>query len=652
LINNLTGTPAVFSQTFLGNINQDVFLPFKTGDKVTLFAEQHKLNQYNFYFQDEWKVRPNLTLNYGARWEINAAPSTAGGNVFVPSTPIAGTPLPGTPTVNTPGAVAFVKADHWYKSNNLGAIGPRLGLAYSPDWKSGIMHTIFGNNGKSVIRLGYGIAFDTVSSFQVTAVAGRVPGLVVTCAVTVGGTPSPGCANVPNVKLGSGFPTELAPPTVKPSSFLTPPQLLKNVSPPITVFDPDLKLPTVHEWSLSFQRELPMGFVAQAAYIGRRGLRLFRAYNINQIDAAPIVPSFIAMKQNRTNGCTAAGTGCPAGVTPVPVPLLALGIPVINAAFLNSSTVAGQLDTNAAGAFAERIENTTLALKLRPNQQFDTITYIDSGGDSYYHAAQFTLRKRFGSGLGMNLAYTFGKSIDDQSVDPVGAASGGGLSTTNSRTPTDIRNWRDERARSDFDRRHVFTVASVWELPVGKGKRFLNSSNSFVNQILGGWSMNGIYTRMSGEPFSIRSGSRTANSAHESRAVVIAPVRAQLQEIPSVVGPVLFKDASAFAIPAPGQNGSGRNIFVAPGYWNLDLGFIKMFQVTERVKIQFRTEMFNALNHPNFDNPRDASVGSPSIQSSVFGRTCCAAVAPPSSQTIVQTGESARVIQFALKAIF
>jgi hypothetical protein len=106
----------------------------------------------------------------------------------------------------------------------------------------------------------------------------------------------------------------------------------------------------------------------------------------------------------------------------------------------------------------------------------------------------------------------------------------------------------------------------------------------------------------------------------------------------------------AFCLPAPGQNGASRNIFVAPHYWNLDLGFIKMFQFTERFKLQFRMEMFNALNHPNFDNPRDVS--SPSITSSNFAKTCCATVAPPSTQTVVQTGESARVIQFALKLQF
>jgi hypothetical protein len=68
--------------------------------------------------------------------------------------------------------------------------------------------------------------------------------------------------------------------------------------------------------------------------------------------------------------------------------------------------------------------------------------------------------------------------------------------------------------------------------------------------------------------------------------------------------------------------------------------------------LQFRTEMFNAFNHPNFDNPRDASVGSPSFRSTLFGQTCCATVAPPSTQTVIQTGEAARVIQLALKLSF
>jgi len=674
LINNQFGLPARIQQVFISNLFQNVFLPFKTGDAITLYAEKHNLDQYNFYFQDEWKVRPNLTLNYGARWEINPPANTSPeSSTYVATTAIAGTPLPASPVVNQPGAVTFAPAKHWYEGSFNGAIGPRLGLAYSPDFKSGFMHRLFGGNSKSVIRAGYGIAFDTISSFQVTAAAGRIPGLVQSCVSTFPFTTiTAGCVNSPDVNktVAGGFPTLLPAPSVKPSTLLTPPQQLRTNSPPITVFAPKMQLPTVHQWNLSLQRELPGGFVMQAAYIGRRGSHLFMAYDINQVNSDSIVPSFLIMQQNRAKGCTPSGTGCPAGVTGITPPIVTqLTAPggltaAQTTTFLNSTTTTGELDINSAGAFARRIEDTTLVMKLRPNQQFGAITYLDNSGDSNYHAAQFTLRRRFSDGLGLGMAYTFGKSIDNQSVDPVGAASGGGLSTTNSRTPTDIRNFREERARSDFDRTQVFQASSVWELPVGKGRRFLGSAPGIVNQIFGGWTVNSIFAFQTGEPFAVRSGSFTANGNHESRAGVQAPVKAQLQFLPgqTFAGPVLFKPVNAltcgvdltqaFCLPAPGQNGAGRNIFVASSYWNLDLGFIKTFRISERFKLQFRTEMFNALNHANFDNPRDASVGSPSIRSSVFAQVCCATVAPPSTQTIVQTGESARVIQFALKLQF
>jgi hypothetical protein len=125
-----------------------------------------------------------------------------------------------------------------------------------------------------------------------------------------------------------------------------------------------------------------------------------------------------------------------------------------------------------------------------------------------------------------------------------------------------------------------------------------------------------------------------------------------MQEAAGVAGPVLFKDATAFRIPDPGDTGMPRNVFEAPGYWNLDSAVNKKFPVTERVSMQLRAEFFNILNHANFDYLRDATGGSNSILATTFGRTCCATVAPPSTQTIVATGESARVIQFALKLQF
>jgi hypothetical protein len=620
-MNDLLGIPSRLTQTFLGDLNSDTFLPFRTGDGVTLWSMGHRLKQYNVYVQDEWKLRRNFTINAGLRWEINPAPSEAHGRVYVPNKSILG----------SEGPVTFVKADRWFKRNNIGALGPRLGIAWSP-WTS------------TVIRTGYGIAFDTVSSFQVTAVSGRVPGLVMTCSSTVGGATTPGCVAAPDVRLGEGFPNELPVPSVKPSSFLTPPAQLRQNAPEMTVFDQNLRIPTVHQWNFAIAQEFATGTVAQVAYVGRRGTRLFRAYDANQINSDSILDSFRIMQSN------VAACGAPVGAECAPVPLQ--NTPGLTTAFFTSIDTRNQLRDNAAGAFVERIEQTTLALGLRPNQQFARINYIDSGGDSYYHSMQATIRKRFSGGLQLGAAYTLAKSIDNQSVDPVGSTSGGGLSTTNSRTPTDIRNWRNERGRSDFDRRHVFTANWVYELPF--------RASGPLNHLVGGWSVSGLFTAMSGEPFNLRSGVRTSNNAHESRADIRGnPPKPKLQA--GRVGPVLFTTnavcsesttTDCYGIPQPGENGAGRNLFDAPGYWNLDLAGIKTFSLTERVRLQLRAEAFNAVNHVNFDNPRDATVGSPSVMSPQFGSTCCAAVAPPSTQTIIQTGEAARVLQFALKLQF
>ncbi|HYP05552.1 MAG TPA: TonB-dependent receptor, partial [Bryobacteraceae bacterium] len=297
-INDLLGIPARITQTFMGDLQGDAFLPYRTGDSVTLWSQGHRLKQYNFYVQDEWKVRRNVTINAGLRWEVNPPPTEAHGRVYVPDRPV----------VNSSGLVSFVPAGRWFNRMNWGALGPRLGITWSPDEKT-------------VLRTGYAMAFDTLSSFQVTAVAGRVPGLTTQCAVVAGSAPRNGCAGLPDLRIGEGFPRELTPPTLKPSQFLSPQPQVASTAPFLTVFDPELKAPTVHQWNLTVQRELPGSVMAEAAYVGRRGTRLYRAYDINQIDAAPILPSFRAMQQNLAAHCAPSGANCPSGVSAQPVPL-------------------------------------------------------------------------------------------------------------------------------------------------------------------------------------------------------------------------------------------------------------------------------------------------------------------------------------------
>lgn len=656
-VNELLGIPARITQGFIGNLNGDFFLG--TGG---LYVNGNRTKQYNYYVQDEWKVTPRLTLNYGLRLEYNPAPTEANQLVFVPDKPIDG----------SQGPVDFVRSNRWYGNDNALAIGPRVSIAWDP----------FGK-GRTVVRTGYGIAFDPISTFQVTAISGKVPGLVTQCRTTVGTSPSAGCAGVPDLRISEGFPGELPAPTLQPSRFTGPAPAPRLVAPDIGAFDPKLKLPTVHMWNLNVQHEFNGGIVAQIGYVGRRGLRLLRAYDLNQIktDQPGLLRSFQLAQSNLRKGCNPDGTGCPSGVSGEEIGLLRL----LFGTGINSATSRSDLQFNAFANLLQRIDQTDITARtdasgnrfpanfFRPNPQFSQIFYIDSGGNSYYHSMQVHLKRHFEKGLDVGLAYTYGKSIDDQSVDPVGAASGGGLSTTNSRTPIDIRDWRLERGRSDFDNRHVLVFHWIWDVPFGRGRQFLAGAPGFVNHIIGGWTFNGIYNYQSGEPFSVNAGNGgsfglTTSNTHVARADIIGPKPdTRLQDIPNVTGPVIFDtkgfDATTncvtaanggrFCIPAPGTNGNqGRNIFDGPSYWNLDIGVLKQFSVSERIKLQFRAEMFNVLNHVNFENPRNATEGSPSINSLLFGQTCCSAAATASTTSIIAIGESARVIQFALKMSF
>ena len=671
----LVGIPARVQQAFQADLGADVYRP-------DLFVLGTRSKQYNVYVQDEWKWKRNFTVTYGLRWEWNRPGKDCCNRTFRPDRPIDG----------SEGLVQFTQSDSWWDRNNSNAIAPRVSFAWDP-W----------SDGKTVVRAGYGVAFDTISTFQITSIAGKVPGSVLQCVVNVQDAAGV-CGDLPNnvrvpQLLAALNPFTLPTPAVTPSSQFSPAPAALGVAPSVGAFQPDLRMPTVHEWNLTTQRELPWGFVAQVGYIGKRGTRLFRAYNLNQIntDQSGFRAAFLAARQNLVNGCRADGTNCPAGATGVtPTLLLTLTNSTLGSAtsFLNSSTTAGELRQNGVGDFAVRIDQATRVVSgvtlplvkaqgfaanyFRPNPQFSEIFYFDSGGSSTYHGLIAQVVRRFQKSLTMGFAYTLSKSIDDMSVDPVAATSGGGLSTTNSRTPTDVRNFRLDRARSDFDNRHVISANYLYELPFGKGRRWSNSVPGFVNHIIGGWTMTGIFTYQSGEPFTLNSGARTVHNTKVSRAQIRGPfVEPQLFSIDGVQGPVVWRtgplittltdpnvncrniltpDGTAtqtyFCIPGVGETGSARNFAQGPSFWNFNFGVLKNFAITEKVKLDFRAEFFNLFNHPNFENPRNASVGSPTLTSGVFGQTCCITSSVPASATVIANGEPNRVIQFAFKVSF
>jgi len=656
----LAGIPSLVSQSYRADFNADAY---KAAQYATVETRAH---QYDSYVQDEWKLRPNLTLNAGIRWEYNPAPFDAT-QTLVPNLPIDG----------SQGPVSFVKADRWFKNNNIGAIGPRIGIAWSPD-------------PKTAVRAGYALLFDTLSTFQVTAIAGKVPGFMLLCNSTIDtsgaiGT-SVGCATPSGLsgRISAGFPTSIPEPTTTPSKALTVAPQPSGTAPSVGAFDPDMKNPAVHEWSLTIQRELPMHIVAQVGYIGKRGTHLYRAYDLNQgsINQPGFLDSFNIARSNFLQGCRGDGTGCPAGVTGQTPTLL---LQLVSPAFINSSTSATDLQRGNIGNFGARMDALSLTSTqrrnlplnyFRPNPQFAQIFYQDAGGDSYYHGLFLTVRHRFESGLDFGFSYTYSKSIDDMSVDPTGAATGGGLSATSfGRTPTDVHNFRLDRALSDFDNRHVLLTNVLYELPLGRTKRFASNAPRWLDTIIGGWQITSIFTYQSGEPYTINSGARTANLGHNSSALIVGPniPGGDLIFVPGVEGPVMYKTGgfittplsdphlncqhvtgteTYFCIPPPGQQGSGRNLAQGPRFWNLDSGLTKSFRITERINAQLRAEFFNVLNRPNFENPRNASTGSPTVTSTLFAQTCCVTSSLASSANVNAIGEPMRVLQLGLKINF
>jgi len=627
-INDLLGVPAQLKAAFLGNLNNDSFVGTKSGNYYSVWDTGERLKQLNFYGQDEWRARRNLTVIYGVRWEINRPPTESSEPIFIPNKPING----------TQGPVTFVRAGSWWKRSNMDAFAPRVGISWMP----------FGE--KTVIHAGWGISFDPIATYSSAAAANSLPGLAYTCTATTSGATTPGCASVPNVRLSQGFPSTLPPPAgVKPSSFLSPPPQLLGSAPNTVVMDPNFKQATVLQWNFSIQRQLPGDMVLQVAYVANRGERLYSQLDVNQISAAPILPQFLTMQRNVTLGCRPDGTVCPAGISGQSIPLVTSGI--LANTFVNSSTTLTDLSQNAAGNFAGRIEQTTLAAHLRPNQQFGSIMFLSNSADSVYHSLQTTLRKRFSNGLLFNFAYTLSKVIDDQSGDPIVTTF-----TPTSVATLDSTNLRLERARADFDQKHVILLTWIYELPFGRGQKWLHNAPRFLNALFGSWSLQGFNSNMSGEPFSISSGSKTAfySTSTNSRAVIVGNTLPDdsLKPKPGVVGPVFFQDASPFALAAPGGTGMGRNMFNGPWYWDIDGAISKSFQATERVKITFRMEAFNALNHTNFRRLSGATVGSTSILSPNFGTACCQSLATSTSTAIVSNGEAYRVAQAVLKVAF
>ena len=211
---------------------------------------------------------------------------------------------------------------------------------------------------------------------------------------------------------------------------------------------------------------------------------------------------------------------------------------------------------------------------------------VEPVGNSTYHALQTTLERRFQKGLTVLMNYQFSKAIDDSSANK-----------QNGNSRTNPANQAFDKGRADFYRKHVMNFSGVYELPI-------RPAAPLMKTLLGGWSLNSIMNLNTGAPFSVGSGVDNARTGAGGQ-------RADLVGDPNFGGNRTHQELiteylrkAAFQGNALGTYGTlGRNTFIGPGLVNLDLGLVKGFLVKERFNTQLRFEMFNSLNHTNFNNP-------------------------------------------------
>jgi hypothetical protein len=251
-------------------------------------------------------------------------------------------------------------------------------------------------------------------------------------------------------------------------------------------------------------------------------------------------------------------------------------------------------------------------------------------GTSDYNALEVSLKKRASHGLTYGISYTFSKNLSNY-VDNLTGGS----------TPQNAYNYSAERSYSPFDQTHRFVANGLYNLPIGKGGMILNN-DSVASRLIGGWQLNGILTLESGIPFTVTAPDESATgSSHAAYASCVGnPYQGATTNPSQIAGSGstgFYLNPAAFAIPALGTFGTcAPRAFHGPGIESLDASIFKIFALTERYKLEFRSEFFNALNHANFTNP-SSSFTTSSLGS--FGK-------------VFNTTTDPREIQFGLKLYF
>ena len=550
-------------------------LPRQKGRRVSGFFQDLRSAEYAAFVQDDWKVNSKLTINLGLRYMLYAPPYELQDRISTLT-------YPGRrPSNFDEGALFFLKPGSEKLAPNWGRAGkelprslfptdkkdwgPRIGFAYRP-------------MGKTVVRGGYGIFFDTVPLYITQDTL----------------------ENLPNLKedqqslslFQDGLPTAE---TFIGYRIVNPGPGQFNPGP--NDVSPNFKNAYVQHWNFGIQRELPGGILVEMSYVGSKGTRLNRRENTNS--AEPNGPSAKVQLSAIPAQPLNPVTGLPFAADPVE-----------NAGLRPRFR---RLVPYAINVW----ENNALYL-------LDNVFQTTSSAFSNYNSAQLRVEKRHSKGITWLLSYTFSKALSDAT-----GFNGGGPYDTGNRIQ-DMFNKQADKGLASIDHRQRLSASVIYDLPFGKGKKFLGGAPAVIDKIAGGWSLNGIYTYQTGLPMTVKFNGDVFGSGTDN-------ARPDLVCNPNLDGGARTVDrffaTNCFQIQNPIRYGTaGRSTVTGPLIHNVDIGILKNTRITEKVNSQFRAEFFNFPNHPQWNPPNRF------VDQAAFGQ--------------VSSARDPRIIQFALKLLF
>ena len=588
----------------------------KNGQRTEQDYRGWRVREFGSFVQDTWRVRPNLTLNYGLRWDFNGVPYEVNGqaSTLVDQNPAGPQPAGGFrfDIVGKNSPNPHLKM--W--ENDFNNFGPRFGFNWSPGWESGFISKLTGGPGKMSIRGGYGVFYDRVFTnlfgnssanppfqrdfqflFDFLGANGFTGGIFdeTGTGVLVGN-------RIPRVRTQVTSPFAVNGEELVPVIFALPGN---------NQFQSKFATPYTQSWNFGFQRELGNAFLFEADYVGSKGTNQLRAIS----GALPSVP-----RRNAICAAAPATPGCGA----------------------NSSATSGQ---SAAGAQISPTGTRTNFLNGVFNTAFNPLFLNVALGHSSFHSMQLRVTKtltnrKWGTGQ-IQGVYAWSHSIDD-SADALVVAGERNLPRDSSGFAGGFSD--PERGNSGFDVRHRFVLNFIYELP-------FKFDNKWVNALFGEWSLSGIVQSQTGNPYSIFAGTDSAGSGLTQRADYagtaggLTPLAAETTNPRTYTGPSrsLFSNpcppnrpqtgpttagcGAGVGVPFVGRTGGvARNAFYGPAFNKTDISLIKRIPLTERYKFTIRADFFNIFNTVNFGQPGN------DINTGGFGQST--------------TAGAARIIQF------